>query len=92
MQSRILDDQKVFGYAVSMVKLLADQLFTWRVKANLSRKDLAVRCGVSKQTIANWESGASEPTWKSLQKLMSALSPQDPLRLLKGIELKGIEL
>lgn len=44
-------------------------LETLRIKAGWSKTFVANRLGVSRQTIANWESGENVPTGKNIVKL-----------------------
>jgi len=43
-----------------------------RVNAELTQKQLAVKCGVSESTIINWENGKSHPHIKRLPLLEKA--------------------
>ena len=44
-----------------------------RVNANLTQKELAVRCGVSESTVIAWESGRRYPNVKMLDKIEDAV-------------------
>lgn len=49
------------------------KLYEWRVKRNMSSRDLAKASGVSKSTINNIENGRYDPTVKTLCLLAGAL-------------------
>lgn len=42
---------------------------TARKHAKLTQADLAMRCGVSVSTVANWEKGKTEPTVSQAKKI-----------------------
>lgn len=46
----------------------------WRVERRMSQGDVALRLGVSRQSVANWEEGVCDPTLhlKNLELMMKA--------------------
>lgn len=42
--------------------------------ANLTQKELATACGVSESTVANWETGRSEPTVSQAYKISAVVN------------------
>jgi len=51
----------------------ATRLRAIRLAANLTITDLAESAGLSRQTIYNYENGASDPTWAMVCKLAECL-------------------
>lgn len=58
-----------------------------RIRLGLSQKDLALKCGVSQPTVANWERGGHIPRQDALRKIAENLGV-DSVWLLSG-ELPG---
>lgn len=50
-----------------------DRLKALREKAGLSGAELAEKCGTTRQTVHNLESGTHRPTWDLVQQLAAAL-------------------
>src|SRR5689334_16011576 len=55
------------------VDTFACRLRSLRDKAGLTTYALAKRCGLTKQALYRLESGSSEPTWATVQRLAVAL-------------------
>jgi len=54
-------------------KTVGDQLLLKRIKADLSQPELAVKAGVSTQTVRKWEHGNARPTedhWQALRGIL----------------------
>lgn len=62
---------------------IAQRLREAREKAGLSREQVASQCQVSNETIANWESGRSDPRASQL-KTLCALYRTTPNELVLG--------
>lgn len=52
---------------------LKHQIVYWRIKRNLSQRELADKIGVSQQAVAKWENGSSKPTLDNVQNIADAL-------------------
>jgi len=65
-----------------------DDLKALRRRRFLTQKDLAVRVGVSYQTIQAWESGKARPRLRHIPKLAEALG-LDPSALLELMDSVG---
>lgn len=63
---------------------LADRLKSRRKELGLSQNALAISCGVSQPTIANWESGGHIPRQAALAAIAMGLDI-DPIWLLSGV-------
>ena len=63
---------------------LADRLKSRRKELGLSQNALAISCGVSQPTIANWERGGHVPRQAALASIAVELSV-DPVWLLSGL-------
>lgn len=55
------------------VQGFADRLRAEREKTGLTMYALAKRAGVTKQAVARLESGESQPTWETVQRIVKAL-------------------
>lgn len=57
-----------------------------RKEANLTQADLALSCGVSVATVANWEKGKTEPTISQAKKIAEVVGVDlDDLSFLPSI-------
>lgn len=56
-----------------------EKIKTFREKAGMSQRDLAYAIGVSQAAVAQWETGAAQPTLDNLRKVADVLgiSPGD---------------
>ena len=54
--------------------ILADKIIELRKKNGWSQEELAEKMGLTRQTISQWETGASVPDVEELQRLCAALS------------------
>lgn len=52
---------------------LSENIKRYRKLAGLTQKDLAKKLGVTQQTIANYESAVSVPSWERLERLAKVL-------------------
>ena len=52
---------------------LKHKIVYWRMKRNLSQRELADKIGVSQQAVAKWEVGSSKPTLDNVKNIADAL-------------------
>ena len=52
---------------------LKHQIAYWRMKRNLSQRELADKVGVSQAAVAKWEVGSSKPTLDNVKNIADAL-------------------
>ena len=52
---------------------LKHKIAYWRIKRNLSQRELADKIGVSQAAVAKWETGGSKPTLDNVQNIADAL-------------------
>lgn len=53
----------------------AQRLKACRLAAGLTKAELAARTGLAQQSVRQYESGAREPRWRQLARLVSVLGP-----------------
>ena len=52
---------------------IVDNIAKIRMSLNLSQEEFALRCGLSRQTVSKWETGETQPSWKSICEISAAL-------------------
>jgi transcriptional regulator with XRE-family HTH domain len=74
--------------------LVGVQLKKWRISANLSQKDVAMKLGYSSsQFVSNWERGHSLPPVEALAKLIKIfdIKPKQVIDLMYHYQEKHLE-
>ena len=51
---------------------IVDNIAKIRMSLNLSQEEFALRCGLSRQTVSKWETGETQPSWKSICEISEA--------------------
>lgn len=64
---------------------LGREIAAARVRAGLTQADAALRIGIARSALANYEKGARSPTWGTLKQIARALGTQG-WRLTRGAE------
>jgi transcriptional regulator with XRE-family HTH domain len=70
----------------------SDTLREMRRRTGLSQRALAGRAGTSQPAVARYESGASTPSWKTLERLAAACGQRPRLRLEGVPDAHDVEL
>ena len=63
------------------MKTLPAQLRAWRRRLGLSQSGAALRLGIPKRTVENWEQGTNAPRGLALQSLLATIRTPSPPRL-----------
>lgn len=52
--------------------MIGNKIKSIRISLGLSQKDFGEKCGISDASICEWETGKKEPSYQSIQKIISA--------------------
>ena len=77
----------------ALLELMAQNLAVFRTKLGVSQEDIAIRVGVTRQTISAFESGQRELTWSIFLSLILLFHRnQEARKLLTAFEIYTPEL